>query len=950
MRSDRQAATSTGIRETISAANAGSGHRGVYALFAAVCVALLLVKSEIAEATQNSPGSEILAQLTSGSTASAAPAQKITFNIKAQPLEDALNEFARQTGYQVLFQSGVADKQAAPAVEGTLTPEAALQVILSNSTLRYKFVNPRTVTISAPESGNLAKPISGSDSSAVLRVSQSETPNSSQPAQQSNAAGAQSVEDADKSTSQTLNAKTEKPDEIVVTGTYLRDSGPVGSPTIVITSRDIEHGGYTSAQQVIDDLPENFGGGQNPNVINAQGGPLGRSNAGSDFNATANLRGLGPESTLTLIDGHRISPSGSTGGGVDLSVIPLAAIERVEVLTDGAAAIYGSDAVGGVVNFRLRQHFQGVEAGASYGDSTQGGGVERQYNLTGGIDWQTGGALVSAQYHDVDPVLATERNFSDSPNSVYPSTLTAAVEQTSLFSHVHQDLTSALSVYVEGLYGHKDASSFSESVSGTRVNATPITVGDTQRDIIVGLNATLPGRWRAQLTASDGQDTESIVSPFITNGVTLSTSQGTYQNKSRYAELEADGPVVQLPAGPLEAALGGGYRYEYGGSSTERLSRNIRYAFSELRVPLVSNDPTRLGLEALTISGAVRYENYSDFGSTINPKFGFQYTPMDGVVVRASAGTSFRAPELSQLVGQSEAYLLPVPDPLSPTGVTTALIRDGANSSLQPERSHEWSAGFDLTPSLVRGLRISSTYYAIKYDGRIGDPLSTLNSLLTDPKYAPIVTRNPSAALLDHVIASVDVFDNFTGAPYDPASVGAYIAGGTQNIGRQYVRGADGLVSYLWEHVLGGNLTGSVNGSWSNFAQQLISGSPWSPVSGIVFAPPKYRARGGLTWENQHWSTSGFVNYVGSELDNSAVPYVRVSSWTTVDARLAFKVGSYSRTLEGMEFSVAVRNLFDRDPPFVRSSATLPVNGFGFDSANANPLGRYIRVGLTERW
>jgi outer membrane receptor protein involved in Fe transport len=89
---------------------------------------------------------------------------------------------------------------------------------------------------------------------------------------------------------------------------------------------------------------------------------------------------------------------------------------------------------------------------------------------------------------------------------------------------------------------------------------------------------------------------------------------------------------------------------------------------------------------------------------------------------------------------------------------------------------------------------------------------------------------------------------------------------------------------------------------------------------------------------------------VGSELDNSSLPYVHVSSWTTADARVAFKVANYSRYLAGTELSVSVRNLFDRDPPQLRASATVPVTGFGFDSTNANPLGRYLQIGLVERW
>jgi iron complex outermembrane receptor protein len=98
--------------------------------------------------------------------------------------------------------------------------------------------------------------------------------------------------------------------------------------------------------------------------------------------ASANLRGIGEESTLVLLDGRRVSNYAFAGNTVDLNAIPLSALERVEILKDGASAIYGSDAVAGVINFILRKDFQGLEASAQ-GDWTEhGGGEQRQASLS----------------------------------------------------------------------------------------------------------------------------------------------------------------------------------------------------------------------------------------------------------------------------------------------------------------------------------------------------------------------------------------------------------------------------------------------------------------------------------------------------------------------------------------------------------------------------------------
>ena len=120
---------------------------------------------------------------------------------------------------------------------------------------------------------------------------------------------------------------------------------------------------------------------------------------------TINLRGLGEGSTLVLVNGNRIAAAPAEFGTfTDVSTIPFSAIERVEVLTDGASAVYGSDAVGGVVNFILRKDYRGAESTVRYENSSSGG-HRKVVEQTLGLNWDTGSLTASANFSQEDAVV-----------------------------------------------------------------------------------------------------------------------------------------------------------------------------------------------------------------------------------------------------------------------------------------------------------------------------------------------------------------------------------------------------------------------------------------------------------------------------------------------------------------------------------------------------------------
>jgi iron complex outermembrane recepter protein len=190
---------------------------------------------------------------------------------------------------------------------------------------------------------------------------------------------------------------------IVVTGSAIeRKQVTTTAPISMISRKDLETAGVATIDKVLQNLPAQSNG------INAQ------SNNGGDGSARIDLRGLGSNRTLTLINGRRVVPGGTgANGSVDINTIPMAVIERIEVLKDGASALYGSDAIGGVVNIITRNDLNGSEATVYSGSSTRGDGVEYDVSMATGATSKRAAVMFSAGYQKREPVYAGDRGFSE---------------------------------------------------------------------------------------------------------------------------------------------------------------------------------------------------------------------------------------------------------------------------------------------------------------------------------------------------------------------------------------------------------------------------------------------------------------------------------------------------------------------------------------------------------
>lgn len=213
-----------------------------------------------------------------------------------------------------------------------------------------------------------------------------------------------------------LAQNTAPPQRVEITGSSIRArlATEGALPLQVIRAEDIRALGITSAEQLVDQLGANAANVDNATSRNnVFGAEQDRLTGGSAF---ANLRGLGPTGTLVLLNGRRLSNHGMSGGAVDLNAIPLAAVDRVEVLKDGASALYGTDAIGGVINFILRNDFNGLSLGATWVDPlASGGGTQRRATVTAGtglLDKQGFNLMASLSVDSNDILRGIDRSWA----------------------------------------------------------------------------------------------------------------------------------------------------------------------------------------------------------------------------------------------------------------------------------------------------------------------------------------------------------------------------------------------------------------------------------------------------------------------------------------------------------------------------------------------------------
>jgi iron complex outermembrane receptor protein len=486
-------------------------------------------------------------------------------------------------------------------------------------------------------------------------------------------------------------------DEVVVTGTRVPNRSRLDtlSPVDVVTAQDLQNRGTTELGAALAaSIPSlTF---QRPSVVD-----------GTDSIRPATLRGLSPDQTLVLVNGTRrhasalVNVNGSVGRGsaaVDLNAIPAGALDRVEVLRDGASAQYGSDAIAGVVNLRLRQARSGGGATFTAGqyyttiDTARAPGRDEQDGATlTASGWQgfgigeTGYLTLSAEYLRRDPTNRADLDPRVTPNAVTARFGDPEVEQWTVFANAGAPLGNGWEAYGWAGYQNRDSESAAFPRLASNVNNVPaiypngflpkiainsqdlslagglrgqIGGWDADVNLVYGRNA-LDFRTEETLNATYGAasltsfDSGSLIYDQVVLGVDLTRQYefGLFAPVNVAAGLEARRETYQIEAGQPESynrgplggntALAGGAQGFPGFQPSNEIDedRTAVGVYVDVEAPIT---------EQLTVGGAVRFEDYSDFGTSTTGKLSARYDFTPSFALRGSVSTGFRAPSLQQ--------------------------------------------------------------------------------------------------------------------------------------------------------------------------------------------------------------------------------------------------------------------------------------------------------------
>lgn len=826
----------------------------------------------------------------------AALAQEVryTFDLATQDLGSALMAVAAKAGWQVYAPAEAMAGLRSPTLRGTMTVEQATIALLAGSGLKASFAN-RTILV-----------------------------------HQRNSAG--------------LEPDSEAP--IVVTGSLIRGAD-VAAPVIKLTRDLLVAAGQTDTGEAVRALPQNFGGGQNPGV----GTGAGLINSNVNSAASANLRGLGPDATLTLLNGHRL-PYDSAFGGVDISAIPVTALERIEVVPDGASALYGSDAVAGVVNVILRRDYTGLATSAQIGAASDGGYFRQQADAVAGTRWSGGGVMLAYDFAHNSEIAARQRGYAaalDGEASLFPSQTRHAGIAT-----LHQDLGERLAFSLDALLARRT----SMTVGGTSAARYLFAPRVSTFSVAPELAFDAGGDWLIKVSGAFGRDRTRYHTTFAPVGGNASVTSGCYCNDALSAEFNASGPIFALSGGAARLAVGGGYRDNgmrftrlVNGATQQAfdVSRHSTYAFGEVYLPFVGPEANLAGVKRLTVTGALRYEDYPGMARLATPRLGLIYAPITDLTLKASWARSFKAPTLYQQYVGYQAYLLPAAAFGAGSGSQTVMYASGGNPDLKPERARSWTAGFVFKPTGAPELSLEASYFNIRYRDRVVQPIAgSIAAAFTDPGYASLIDRDPSASLLADLIGGAQLgLQNFSGRPYDPANVVALVDNRNLNVAVQNIQGVDATLNWRREFGSGRSLAFKLAGAWLESAQQVSEDLPQTGLSGTLFNPPRFRARANISYQSQQFSGSAYLNYTGALADRRFAMPAHIAPQATVDLAIRYTVLPGDGEEPGLALSLVVNNVLNKKPHVIRTTGPTDTP---YDSTNYSPIGRFVAVGIARRW
>ena len=406
------------------------------------------------------------------------------------------------------------------------------------------------------------------------------------------------------------------------------------------------------------------------------------------------------------------------------------------------------------------------------------------------------------------------------------------------------------------------------------------------------------------------------------------------------------------------------------GTTTVRtFNRKVNSGYVEVLFPIVGSANARSGVQDLEFTAALRYDDYSDVGSTTNPKFGLNYTPVDGVKLRASYGTSFRAPTFPEIFGNSTAlYIQPYQNPAGAGTIPGYTLGSGPNPDVGPETATTWTIGADFEP--LDGLRIGLTYFDIEYKDTISNLLSNLAVLTYANEYAGTDTILKGQAAHDRI---VDIAANGVGGSgpvafrsgpggfppgaldcYNGINIPAcvYVDGRSLNLGSTKMNGIDFNLAYRMSVGSADTLMFQADGSYlTTYKVAFTPEGALQDFQNHIFQPLTFKGRGSVGWDHGPFNGQLMVSYIGGYKNDIVIPNEHVKSYMPVDLSFGWQINQSFNIehTQSLTLGFEIRNLFDTDPPYVNSRPGTNGGG-GYDATVTNPVGREFIMSLRAKF
>ena len=857
------------------------------------------------------------------------------------------------------------------------------------------------------------------------------------------------------------SSEPQKVERVEITGSNIKRSIADESalPITVINAKELREAGVTSAEGVIQRIASSQSTLGSSQVIGS----------GTQGKANANIRGLGANKTLVLLNGRRVAAFAFDSAAVDLNAIPFAAIERIEVLRDGASAIYGTDAIGGVINFITRSDYQGGSISGEYQSPQHAGGTDKRATISGGfgdLNKNNFNVFAVLDFRQSDNIRALDRPFAatgvrperglfNTSGTSFPANFTqnagaftgnptraaGCVPPASLPLAARTcrfDFTSAIDIQpdVEQLTfltrgtmnlggGHKVALEYyrAETETIARVAPDPVTglvmtpsspffprtfPGiNPNANITVGIRMVPAGQrentsntigqravadisgavagwdYRGGLfwTESSGDDgptngyvskaaiqagvTSGVINPFgaqtaagdaaIQAAKVIATGQ-VAKGGTKGVDLRASRDVFSMAGGAAAVSVGAEYRKETYRNDTvdavvtsvPSLGRQPYHVSGDRNVAAFSAEMILPVSKALEIQLAARYDRYSDFGSTFNPKIGFLFKPVSNAFARGSYNTGFRAPALDEIYGpqsvtfSSDSYNDPL---LCPGGKPAAggvesrdcdqqvQLQTGGNRNLKPEKSKTFTFGVGFEPA--KGVVLTADYWNIKLTDQIA--AFPEQAIFGDAaRYASRFVR--CRQIPAGVQATLDRCQN----EFANSNAIGYVIALQDNLGGIKTDGVDISAAYSWTAGSMGNFSASLNSTWVHtYDYQRTPTDPFVPnVGRYVDASPVFRWQHvlGLGWNRGAFAGQLNIRHKTGYTDQNAVDTQflnEVKAYTLVDLS-----GTWTG-MKNLAVTLGVKNVFDTKPPFSNQGSTFQG---GYDPRFTDAVGRTFTV------